>query len=666
VALTFNPPSTLLASGSLSGQLILWDMPSGSRRAVLREGDKEGVDQLQFSPDASRLASVGSGSVDVFALDPKTRSMVADGSSPIRLRAEPGEVILALRWEDSSKLLLVSSGGTLRRWDVMADQATTLWGPPLERAQASIQTAALSLDGKTAAVFYRRSEELYLVDTPTGDKRKKLAIGKTSILNGLAFSPDGRWLAVVTDKSRRIQRFDTRTGSAQASSPIRTEYVHDVVWHPKSSQLAAVDFDDRAEGTVVLVDVPAKVRRTQSTRMDASNTATYSPSGAWLAVGDYSGRIRLFDPATGALKMALSEQLQNGGMIACSPKDPSVVVSNARYGLLHWNLAKGTLEVMGSPPRDVEALVWVKESDHLVGVESRGHVTEWDLQGKELRRTKLADWPDPEDNLRVVLDASGTIVAARSGKTLGIWNTAGGKRRVLAEKLFDEGYPTGLALSPKGDHLAVAGFQGMVILETQKGEPIAKLETGKRAPYITGVGGETMGWSTDGTLLAVGSSAHDKVDLWDIKSGKIKRSISKANPKGGFVPSPDGNWIATNRGVMVEVAGDRVTRTVETRAVPFGPWLDLSEGTACWLHTSQTVVFSRRGGLAVWDVEGRDRYYTAVPFESSLAPFVLDGKGGFDGLPSVFPTMEFLLGGKRVLATELAERFHRPGLAAAR
>jgi len=210
------------------------------------------------------------------------------------------------------------------------------------------------------------------VDTPTGDKRKKLAIGKASILNGLAFSPDGRWLAVVTDKSRRIQRFDTRTGSAQASSPIPTEYVHDVVWHPKSSQLAAVDFDDRAEGTVVLVDVPARVRRTQSTRMDASNTATYSPSGAWLAVGDYSGRIRLFDPATGALKMALSEQLQNGGMIACSPKDPSVVVSHARYGLLHWNLAKGTLEVMGSPPRDVEALVWVKESDHLVATGSRG------------------------------------------------------------------------------------------------------------------------------------------------------------------------------------------------------------------------------------------------------------------------------------------------------
>lgn len=647
-ALSFDPQSRLLASGALSGEISLWDLPSGRWRTLLRQRDNDGSGALAFSPDGTRLANMGTNRIDVFPMDPT-------GSS-LRMEAEAGNVFLAVRWEDDTNLLALSSAGTFRRWNLPADRSTTVWRTT-DQGEFPVQTAALSPDGKTVAVAYRTSDELHLLDATTGASRKKLPVRD---VDTLAISPDGKTLAVLRDRSRSIQRFDARTGASLGSSPISTEYVKGLVWNPNSRQIAVVEFDDRSSGTISLVGVKSRTLRTQTSRMSTANTAAYSADGSQVAVGDYVGRIHLFRSDSGALATRISPQPRGFGAIACSPSASSIVSGGQ---MLLWDLSQRTVRQLVPGYHDVQALVWLTSPDRLVGVESAGRVVEWDLDGKELRTIRLVDWKLDQNNARVVMSARGNVVASRVGTAIGVWSAASGKRTAYLEKPFGAHAPTGLSLSPAGDRIAILGFDAISIVDTATGEVTRRLATRSRAPRITAVVGENAHWSEDGSLLFVGSPSFLKVDVWDTHKGKLVRTLESVSPTSGFTLSPDGRLLATSSGSIVDVSKDAVVRSVETRAVAFGRGADLSDSGACWISSSRAVALSQYGGLRVWFSAGEDRHFVLLEETADLRPFVLDGKGGFDGPDELFPAMAFELGGRRLTASDLARDHRRPGLA---
>jgi hypothetical protein len=100
--LAFSPDGKTLASGSLVSQVMLVDVTSGGKRAMLDEGEDSGsLDSVAFSPDGKTLAYV---SYDRICL-----CDVATGKNTVKIPAEPGNVDGAVFTPDG-RILAVTKG----------------------------------------------------------------------------------------------------------------------------------------------------------------------------------------------------------------------------------------------------------------------------------------------------------------------------------------------------------------------------------------------------------------------------------------------------------------------------------------------------------------------------------------------------------------------------
>src|SRR5262249_34745371 len=141
----YSPDGQWIASGSWDGTVRLWDALTGDECAVLRDPDVVRVRALAFSPDSSWLVSGG---------------------------------------DDDDRL---------RLWDV----ATGTRRKEIQGPGAWILAVAVSPDGAQIAAR-DWAGNLSVREVATGRQVAFAQLGGVGQMKGLAFSPDGRWLATTT------------------------------------------------------------------------------------------------------------------------------------------------------------------------------------------------------------------------------------------------------------------------------------------------------------------------------------------------------------------------------------------------------------------------------------------------------------------------------------
>jgi WD40 repeat protein len=110
-------------------------------------------------------------------------------------------------------------------------------------------------------------------------------------VDSLAWSPDGRILASVTDGP--INLWDV---AAVKKIGTLGESANSVAWNPRGKTLASANFD----GTVSIWDASTTEQRHALEGHDlAVLTVAYSPDGKVLASGSHDGAIKLWDAASG-------------------------------------------------------------------------------------------------------------------------------------------------------------------------------------------------------------------------------------------------------------------------------------------------------------------------------------------------------------------------------
>jgi WD40 repeat protein/serine/threonine protein kinase len=192
----FAPDGKHLLSGCHGGELVLWDVDSGKK---LSQATTRGqITSLSFAADGGRALIVTAGGVVLWDLE-GGREMAAFPTGT------PGFVHTVLLSPDGRRAVAGANDSTIHIWDVagrgkVRSFSNVYWNP------------VLSPDGRTLA--YRHNSDARQVQLWNVEKDAPAepgTVGEGQYLRDLAFSPDGKTLAVTTDEAY-VRLFDVASG----------------------------------------------------------------------------------------------------------------------------------------------------------------------------------------------------------------------------------------------------------------------------------------------------------------------------------------------------------------------------------------------------------------------------------------------------------------------
>jgi WD40 repeat protein len=222
-AVKFSADGKSLISASYDGTLRFWDPSTGKeqRHIVVGEG---WVQQIALSPDGKLLAVWGEAtSRQKIQL---LNAVTGEKLRTLEVHCDQAGVIpvsISLCFSPDSKTLYSSNGNdvSISRWDAATGKTLPLIG----KHDGGLEDIALSCDGRSVAAA-SMGGSLYLWEAATGQKR--LVSKDAGLADRVAFSPDGRLLAVVNaGNSRLITRNEVIPQGVETREQIRLVRIAD-------------------------------------------------------------------------------------------------------------------------------------------------------------------------------------------------------------------------------------------------------------------------------------------------------------------------------------------------------------------------------------------------------------------------------------------------------
>jgi RNA polymerase sigma factor (sigma-70 family) len=425
------------------------------------------------------------------------------------------------------------SGKELRRFGPGVEQPL----PPPVLWRSTEMPVALSGDGKILA-FHIQEAELQLYDVATG--KKLAALEQWSQMTTLAFSPDGRHVA-VRDMIGRLTIWDWKARKAQSifvQHPFILGEAPSLIYSPDGNLLAMTS-QSTGSSTIKVVDPRkekgAQIRTLETDQETYITTVLFSPDGKRLACADRKSVIRLLDVATGK-QLAKFQFKERGPIGLVFSRDGKSIVARSMFGqtVAEWDAATGKeLRNFGpvgrqDPPHGDQMLPRpaLSPDGTVVAFAGADHALHFlDLTaGKEVHG-------DGRPTLPLTTVGWGqdgkTLWTQSYGKALRQWDPAAGKE-VAPRALSVNVYQT--ALSADAGYLATAPFwdkAGKIIRLTTGKEvgqiPPRKTEGNFKIPTPT-----AMAFSSDGAFLAVRWESAQQLEVYAVPQGKLLHTLGIA------------------------------------------------------------------------------------------------------------------------------------------
>ena len=294
-------------------------------------------------------------------------------------------------------------------------------------------------------------------------------------VTAVAYSPDGK--TVVAGTRGEVAVFDTATGEPRSVHKTLIGRVTAAAW-ASNARFAVASGEPGLSGVVRLYDLPsARPVATWNAHGDTVFALAFTPDGKTLATAGYDRVIKLWAVGGDVTKPAAELKDHSDAVYALtiSPDGSLLASASADRAVKVWDIKTGKrLYTLGDNTDWVYAATWSPDGKRLAaaGVDKSLRVWKAGRAGGTLEHSAFAH-AGPVAKLAFTADGK-SLVTAGDDRVIKVWDAA-----TLKESATHAAQPEAilsLAVSPKGDRIAVGRYDGVLaVVDAKTGKRLQSL-----------------------------------------------------------------------------------------------------------------------------------------------------------------------------------------------